>query len=139
MNNPLVFQVIGVVLILFFIFLLVMCWKTWRFTHIFFSFLVFGGCVTFLIFASFVLKTQNAWRTHYEAHAKEIEKAEAEKLKHLHGDLIEVDQTEDSIRSLRAELSRVVTDRGRVPDGCICIGSCASSGAVSCPPLHPTS
>jgi hypothetical protein len=114
MNNPLVFQVLGGALVLFFIFLLVMCWKTWRFTHIFFAFLTFAGCITFLIFASFVLKTQNAWRTHFEAYTKEIEKAEAEELKYVHGDLLEVDQGKDSIRGSRAGLSRVVTDRGRV-------------------------
>lgn len=114
MNNPLVFQVIGGALVLFFIFLLVMCWKTWRFTHIFFAFLTFAGCVTFLIFAAFVLKTHNAWRTHYEAYAKEVEKAEAEEAKFLHGSLLEVAQTQESIRQLAAELSRVQIDRGRV-------------------------
>ncbi len=114
MNNPLVFQVIGGALVLFFIFLLVMCWKTWRFTHIFFSFLTFAGCLTFLVFASLVLKTQNAWRTHFEAYSKEIEKAEVEESKYLHGDLLATAQAAESTRSMRADLSREVTDRGRV-------------------------
>jgi len=127
MNNPLVFQVIGGALVLFFIFLLVMCWKTWRFTHIFFAFLTFAGCITFLIFASFVLKTQDAWRTHFEAYTKEVEKAEAEESKYLHGDLLKVDQATGSIRSLKGELTRVLTDRGRVWRECTLLAANADS------------
>lgn len=114
MNNPLVYQAIGVLLVLFFIFLLVMCWKTWRFTHVFFSFLVFAAAVTFLLFASMVLKTHAAWRSHYEAHVVALEKVRQENEKLLHGDLDELEQSEDSIRSLRAELAMAVVDRGRV-------------------------
>jgi len=114
MNNPLVLYVIGGLLVAFFIFLLVMCWKTWRFMHIFFSFLVFVGAVAFLWLASMTLKTHNNWRTPYEAYTKEIAKAEAEMQGYLHGDLTDVEQSEDSLRSLRAELDRELVDRGRV-------------------------
>ncbi len=114
MNNPLVYQAIGVLLVLFYIFLLVMCWKTWRPAHIVFSFLVFAGAVTFLIFAALVLKTHDAWRTHYEQHVVVIEQLRAENEQLLFGDLEVVQQTEDSIRSLRADLESAVVDRGRV-------------------------
>jgi len=61
-----------------------------------------------------VLKTHTAWRTQYEAYKKAIDEAQEERERYLHGNLIEVQQSEPSIRSLRAELARVVTDRGRV-------------------------
>ncbi|MCH5375564.1 MAG: hypothetical protein JJ992_16460 [Planctomycetes bacterium] len=114
MNNPLVYQAIGVLLVLFYIFLLVMCWKTWRFTHVFFSFLVFGAAVTFLIFASFVLKTQAAWRTHFEQYTVELAKVKAENERYLNGDPEDIRQEGDSIRALRAALERADVDRGRV-------------------------
>lgn len=114
MSNPLVCQILGGVLALFFIFLLVMCWKTWRVLHILSAFFVFGAAVTFLTFASYVLKTQAAWRKLYEAHRAAIAKAEAEQVKLLQGDLIAVQQAEDCIRSARAKLNEEVVDRGRV-------------------------
>lgn len=114
MNNPLVYQAIGVLLVLFYIFLLVMCWKTWRVTHVLFSFFVFAGAVTFLIFAALVLKTHAAWRTHYEQHVVAIERLRSENERMLFGDLEVVQQTEESIRGLRAELESSVIDRGRV-------------------------
>ena len=114
MNNPLVFQAIGVLLVLFYIFLLVMCWKTWRVSHILFAFFTFAAAATFLIFASFVLKTHAVWREHYEQHTVAVAKLEAENQKYLHGDLEDVQQTEDSIRSLRASLAVAEVDRGRI-------------------------
>ncbi len=114
MDNPLVFQAIGGLLVIFYIFLLVMCWKTWRFTHVFFAFLVFGAAATFLIFAACVLKTHAAWRTHFEQYTVALAKVKAENETLLHGDLEQVKQEQESIRSLRAELERVVVDRGRI-------------------------
>jgi hypothetical protein len=114
MDNPLVLQIVGGLVAIFFIFLLVMCWKSWRFTHIFFSFLVFAGAAAFLWIASMSLKTHNAWRTLYEGYTKEIKKAEAENQQYIHGDLNEVEQTDASFGSLQAELDRSLVERGRV-------------------------
>lgn len=112
--NPLVYQILGGLLVIGYIVLLVMCWKTWRITHIMCSFLVFGGICTFLAFSSLVLKTHAAWRSLYVQYEKALEKSEADKLKLLQGDLVEVEQKEESIRSLRAQLTNVVIDRGRI-------------------------
>jgi hypothetical protein len=114
MSNPLVCQILGGVLALFFIFLLVMCWKTWRILHILSALFVFAAVCTFLAFASFVLKTQAAWRKHYEGHKVVIAKEEVEQVKLLQGDLIAVQQAEECIRSARAKLDDEVLDRGRV-------------------------
>ncbi len=122
MSNPLVIQIIGGLLAIFFIFLMVMCWKTWRVTHILFTFFVFAGTVTFFAFASFVLKTHAAWRSHYVDYSAAIEQAEAEQEMLLQGDLLEAEQSEDCIRSLRAELNDAVVDRGRVWPECTLTG-----------------
>ena len=122
MSNPLVLQIIGGLLALFFIFLLVMCWKTWRVTHILFTLFVFAGTATFFAFASFVLKTQAAWRSHYVSYSVEIEKAEAEQLAWLQGDLLEVQQAEVCVRSVRARLNDAIVDRGRVWTECSMTG-----------------
>jgi hypothetical protein len=114
MSNPLVCQIIGGVLALFFIFLLVMCWKTWRVLHILSALFVFAAACTFLAFASMVLKTHAAWRKPYETHKVAIEKQEVEQIKLLQGDLSAVQQGEESIRSARAKLNDEVLDRGRV-------------------------
>lgn len=114
MSNPLVCQIIGGVIALSFIFLLVMCRKTWRIPHILSVLFVFSLAATFLAFASFVLKTQAAWRKPYETHKIALAKEQAEQLDLLQGDLGVVQQTEDSIRSLRAKLNDEVLDRGRV-------------------------
>jgi hypothetical protein len=114
MSNPLVCQILGGVLALFFIFLLVMCWKTWRIMHILSAFFLFAAVCTFLAFSSFVLKTQAAWRKHYESHKVTIAKEETEQIKLLQGDLIAVQQAEDCIRSARAKLADEELDRGRV-------------------------
>ncbi len=114
MSNPLVCQILGGVLALSFIFLLVMCWKTWRVLHILSTFFVFAGAVTFLTLGSYVLKTQAAWRKHYEDHKVALGKAETEQVKLLQGELIAVQQSEECIRSARAKLNDEALDRGRV-------------------------
>ena len=118
MSNPLVCQILGGVLALFFIFLLVMCWKTWRVLHILSALFVFAGAVTFMTFASYVLKTQAAWRKHYEAYVVSLAKANVEQVKLLQGDLLAVQQGEECIRSARAKLNDEVLDRGRVWPEC---------------------
>ena len=122
MNNPLVYQAIGVLLVLGYLGLLWMCWKTWRLPHVAASLLVFLSAVIFLAFASFVLKTQAAWREHYESYSAALEAVRAENVQLRHGDLEELHQTEDSIRSLRGRLGAKLVDRGRVWRGCEPLG-----------------
>jgi hypothetical protein len=114
MSNPLVCQIIGGILALSFIFLLVMCWKTWRVTHILFTFFAFAAAATFLAFSSFVLKTHAAWRAHYEAYTSEIRKTEEQREKLMYGDLGAGQAGEDGIRGAKAKLRIAVEDRGRV-------------------------
>ena len=129
MSNPLVLQIIGGLLALFFIFMLVMCWKTWRITHILFTFFLFAGVATFFAFASFVLKTHAAWRSLHNDYVAAIGEAEDVQEVMLHGDVLEVKQTEDCIRSVRAELNDAVVDRGRVWTECTMTG--ANGGQIN--------
>lgn len=114
MSNPLVCQILGGVLVLFFIFLLVMSWKTWRVTHILSAFFLFAAVFTFLAFSSFVLKTQAAWRKLYETNKVALAKEETDQVKLLQGDLVAVQQSEECIRSARAKLEDEELDRGKV-------------------------
>ncbi len=65
-GNGLIFQIVGVMLILFFIFLTYMNSKTWKIVHVLMLFLVFGATIASAIYASLALKTQKAWRSTYE-------------------------------------------------------------------------
>jgi hypothetical protein len=123
MSNPLVLQIIGGLMALSFIFLLVMCWKTWRITHILFTFFVFAGTVTFFAFASFVLKTHAAWRSSHNEFVAAVAEAKAEEKKLKFGDVLEVKQSEDCIRSVRATLNDAIVDRGRVWTECTMTGA----------------
>ncbi len=136
MNNPLVYQAIGVLLVLGYFGLLWMCWKTWRLPHVAASLLVFLSAVTFLAFASFVLKTQAAWRNHYESYSAALEAVRAENVQLQHGDLEELHQTEGSIRSLRARLSSKLVDRGRVWRGWEPLGRVAADQGDDPPRLR---
>ncbi len=116
--SPLVYQILGGLLVIFHIFLLVMCWKTWRIAHILFSFCAFGAAVTFIIFAALVLKTHASWRSLYVKYDQAVAKAEADKERMLFGDPVAVEQKEDSVRTLQARLTNVVLHRGRIWRGC---------------------
>jgi hypothetical protein len=118
MGNPLVLQVIGGMLVLAFIFLLVMCWKTWRITHILFAFCAFGAAVTLLAFSAFVLRTHAAWRSHYVSYTAELEKVQAENVRLKEGEGVGASRKEDYIDSVREELNNVRVDRGRVWRDC---------------------
>ncbi len=136
--SPLVYQILGGLLVIFHIFLLVMCWKTWRIAHILFSFCVFGAAVTFIIFAALVLKTHASWRSLYVKYDKAVAKADADKERMLFGDPAAVEQKEDSIRTLQAQLTNVVLHRGRIWRGCTLKELVdASTLRVITPPTNP--
>jgi hypothetical protein len=116
--NPLVVQILVGLLAVFFIFLLVMCWKTWRVWHVIFSFFVFAGALTFVVFAALVLKTHASWKNLYDKYERAITTAETDQDKMLYGDPLTVEQKEGSIRSVQAELNHVVLHRGRIWRGC---------------------
>lgn len=117
-----VYAIFGV-LVIFYIGLLVMCWKTWRVTHIISTFFVYAAAVTFVVFAALVLKTQANWHALYVKYDKAVANAEKERERLLKGDPLTLDQKADTVRSLTARLDNVKLRRGRVWRTCTYAGA----------------
>ena len=117
-GNGLIFQIVGVLLILFFFFLTFMCSKTWKIFHVIMLFLVFFAAISSAIYGALVLKTQKAWRTTYNRLDEQLGTAQIEGEQLLLGDISEV--TDWRTRNLGAlltasgELHRYLMDSGRI-------------------------
>lgn len=113
-QNAILFQVLGVVLALFFIFLTYMNTKSWRWLHVTATFLVFCAAATFVVYASLTLKTRAAWiKFHDEtATALETEQEKGELL--ARGEATKAEGKTPNVADAKAELSREIVDRGRV-------------------------
>src|ERR1700754_5047991 len=61
-DNALIFQILGVILVLFFCFLTYMNTRVWRVTHVLFGFLTFSAAIGFLVYASLTVKTHSIWK-----------------------------------------------------------------------------
>jgi hypothetical protein len=115
-----IFQVLGVLLALFFIFLTYMNTKTWRWLHVMMTFCVFAAAVAFCIYAAMTLKTRTAWLKYHDDLVAKIEgKGDqiglAKQLELVtRGDIKDVEGKLDSIATLKAEIARTILDRGRV-------------------------
>jgi hypothetical protein len=115
-----IFQVLGVLLALFFIFLTYMNTKTWRWLHVTMTFFVFAAAVTFCVYAAMAMKTRLNWLKYHDDLVSKIDgkgttKGLAEELELVtRGDLKDVEGKTQSIASVRAELARTILDRGRV-------------------------
>ena len=118
MNSPIIYQVVGALLILFFFFLTYMFTKTWRWLHVTTMFFVFAATVTLTIYSSMTVRTHMAWKRDVAQKRADIERRERERDNWIHGDLLQLTHAEPSIRELKAELNRVLLDRGRVWRDC---------------------
>jgi len=119
MNNPVIYWVIGGLLILFFFYLIYQFTSTWRIWHIIFMFLVFAASIAMCAYISMTLRTHNAWRTVVRQQSEQIVDLKIDRDSMLYGDLLQVDQSDPSIRSLNAMLGRALIDRGRVWRECV--------------------
>jgi hypothetical protein len=131
MDNPVIYQALGALLVLFFFYLTYMFTKTWRWFHIVCTFFVFGASIAFMCYAAMSYKTHAAWRTIEQKNRLEAEKAQAEFEKLMYGDRSEVVQTTPSIRTQNAKFARMVFDRGRVWRGCTPQGPPQADGSVT--------
>lgn len=118
MDNPVIYQALGALLVLFFIYLTYMFTKTWRWFHVVCTFFVFGASIAFMCYAAMSYKTHAAWRTIELKNRLAAEKAQAEYEMLMYGDRTEVPQTAPSLRTQNAKFARMVFDRGRVWRGC---------------------
>jgi hypothetical protein len=144
-----IFQVLGVLLALFFCFLTFMNTKTWRWVHVTFTFLVFGASVAFCVYAAMAMKTRLAWLQYHDKKEADVEKLAGEVELVTRGDIKDVEGKTDSIASVRAALARTILDRGRVwrqlastpnPDGTIVLSTAPpadpNAAAAAAPKKH---
>ncbi len=147
-DYAIIFQVLGGLGLLFFFFLTYMNTKTWRWPHVTMMFFVLCAAVTFMVFAALELKTRT---THMERAAKleaDLESKEKANRLLLRGPENEATPVTPSVTSLRAELGRVIVDRGRVwrdavptmnPDRTITLAMTGPAlDPAGVPPLDPT-
>ena len=147
-DNAIIFQVLGGLALLFFFFLTYMNTKTWHWLHVTMMFFVLCSAVAFMVFAAMELRTRTTWMERVAKLEKDLETKEASARLLLDGPDNEVTPQTPSVKSLTAELSRVLVDRGRVwrdavptvnPDRTITlamVGPAADPAGV--PPLDPT-
>lgn len=108
-----IFQVLGVLLALFFIFLTYMNTKSWRWVHVTFTFFVFVASIVFLVYAAMTLKTRSTWIRLHDTLAREVEKENRAVALLRDGDPNDL-ESKNSVTAARQELAREVVDRGRV-------------------------
>ena len=106
--------IVAVLLFLFFCFLTWQFTKTWRATHVTFAFLTFVMAMLFCLVAGANLKNQLAWKQRVYNFEKDVERKEADKLRLGFGELAAVRQSQPSVRTLKADLGRLLLERGRV-------------------------
>ncbi|MDA1053835.1 MAG: hypothetical protein O3C40_25585 [Planctomycetota bacterium] len=137
MDNPVIYQALGALLVLFFLFLTYMFTKTWRWFHVVCTFFVFGASIAFCCYVAMSYKTRAAWLSIERKNRLEMEKAEAEHETLMYGDRSEVVQTKPSIRTQNATFARTVFDRGRVWRECTPQGAPQGDGSVSVSTVPP--
>ncbi|MBC8357299.1 MAG: hypothetical protein H8E66_35465 [Planctomycetes bacterium] len=137
MDNPVIYQALGALLVLFFFFLTYMFTKTWRWFHVVCTFFVFGASIAFTIYAAMSAKTHIAWRTMELKNRLAAEKAEAEFQTLMYGDQTQVVQEDPSIRTQNAKFARLIFDRGRVWRSCTPQGPPQGDGSIAISTVPP--
>lgn len=112
-SYALIVQIVLGLLVIFFFVAVFFSARTWRWPHLLFLVLCFFALGTFAVLAALTLKTHQGWRSEAEKLAKEIV-IQNQTTEHLQfGDLSKKDQ-DPNLRSVQAEITRVLLDRGRV-------------------------
>ena len=145
-DYAIIFQILGVLSALFFIFLTVMNFKSWRWLHALTTFAVFCAVVTFMVYASLVMKTRLVWIESYSKFKVANEKQDLNVEKVVNGTPEEPASIETSLSYYRNELARALVDRGRVWRSCVPAGNADGTitltmnlgAAAAPPPLDPT-
>jgi hypothetical protein len=139
-DYAIIFQILGVLLALFFIFLTVMNFKSWRWLHALTTFTVFCAVATFMVYAALVTKTRLTWTESSAKFTEAYEKQVKNVDKVVNGDPAEPDSVATSLAHYRNELARSLVDRGRVWRNCIPAGNAdtvtltMNLGAAPAPP-----
>ena len=126
MDSSIILYIVLGLISIFFIVASIFSGKTWQVLHVLIVAAVFVAAMFAMFLCAATFKTNDTFRTEYEAFKKELDQVETEIGKLREGyaqmDSGEVVRAEDSVRSLKAELSRVLYDRGRVWPNCFVDG-----------------
>lgn len=114
-----IFQALGAILALFFLFLTYMNVRTWHWSHVTATFLVFVASGVYCFYAAQVLKTRAAWLKLHDTLQQQVVTTAARYEEVTRGKLGDFEGKEPSVTSLRGELDRILFERGRVWRGCI--------------------
>jgi hypothetical protein len=114
-----IFQALGAILALFFLFLTWLNVRTWHWSQVTATFLVFVASGVYCFYAAQVLKTRAAWLKLHQTLQQQVATTAARYEEVTRGKLGDVNGKEPSIALLRGELDRILLDRGRVWRGCI--------------------
>ncbi len=115
----LIFQILGGLLAIFFIFVTVMNTKTWRWLHVTALFLVFCATVGFMPIAAMSTKTQFEWTKTHAKLTKRLDETSKQYRDLVEGDAGSPDGGQNSLTNLRNAYSNFVIDRGRVFRQCV--------------------
>lgn len=114
-----IFQALGAILALFFLFLTYMNVRTWHWSHVTATFLVFVASGVYCFYAAQVHKTRTAWLKLHDNLQRQVATTAARYEEVTRGKPGDFEGKEPSVASLRSELDRILFDRGRVWRGCI--------------------
>jgi hypothetical protein len=118
MDNPIIYQGVFGLLIVFFLVLIYFFTRTWRWFHIVCVVFVFGASIFLVRYAAAVYRTLDTWRTLAHKTTQELEKLEVDNELFMYGRFDDTEQTVESVRLLHSKIGRVLLDRGRVWRNC---------------------
>jgi prefoldin subunit 5 len=143
----LIFQILGGLLAIFFIFLTVMNTKTWHWLHVTMMFLVFAAACAFAPLAAATLNIRFRWVKEHDQLEKKLADTERQYEQELYGD---PGKGTLGLIAARNELHRFVMDRGRIwrrcpvaanGDGTVTVqvvpAAAPADGAVPGAPVEP--
>jgi hypothetical protein len=147
MDNPIIYQALGGLLIVFFLVMIYFFTKTWRWFHIVVVVFLFIAILVYIPWAAATYRTLNAWGTLVTKSTKMVEDLEEKNFALRFGKFDDTEQKEESLRLIRAKISRVILDRGRVWRNCtpgpvandftVTVTTSAPGAAVVAAPIAP--
>lgn len=139
MSQPILYQVLAGLIVVFFCSATYWLARTWRWHHILSLWCVMLASLPFCYYAALCMKTRVVWVREYHENLAKLEKVSEEQQLLLFGNLHEIVQTEGSIRGLRHKITRALVERGRVwrnatPSGINADGSIGLTVINAAPP-----
>ncbi len=124
MNNPTLYLVGGIFLILFFCVMTYFFVKTFKVAHVLVLFCTFGLSMWFVAMAAMSHKTKLHWRKQVDRLERDLVTIERERMSFVNNYTEDENGNRpDTIMTARNKLNRIMLDRGRVWRGCTVTGA----------------